>query len=315
VRHPDHGDVFSFAGRSNEVVVAEVMARRLDSPLDSVLKLTDAQGAVLAVNDDHEDLCAGLNTHQADSYFMAKLPADGTYQIHLGDTSRHGGPDYAYRLRLSSPRPDFALRVVPSSLSLRSKSSASLTVYVSRQDGFRGPIKLALKDPPAGFSCSPVTLQSTQTMVKLSIKTDLMATEVPVDLTLVGKATLSGADIERAAIPAEDRMQAFLWRQLVPARDLKVMVFNPSAARPPKRLAPARPSIPLVRAVDESAKSDKPANATNASPNSASPPQGKPAFTAQQIKARLRQLQSLYEDGLLTDDFYEAKVAECGAVP
>jgi hypothetical protein len=35
--------------------VAEVIARRLDSPLDSLLKLTDADGNLLALNDDYED--------------------------------------------------------------------------------------------------------------------------------------------------------------------------------------------------------------------------------------------------------------------
>ena len=51
----------------------------------------------------------------------SKLPADGTYYVHIGDTARNGGEEYAYRLRISAPRPDFALRVVPSSIGLRSK--------------------------------------------------------------------------------------------------------------------------------------------------------------------------------------------------
>ena len=34
---------------------------------------------------------SGVNTHHADSYLMVKLPADGTYYVHLGDTPRHGG--------------------------------------------------------------------------------------------------------------------------------------------------------------------------------------------------------------------------------
>ena len=58
----------------------------------------------------------GVNTHHADSYLMVKLPADGTYYVHLGDTARNGGEEYAYRLRISAPQPDFALRVVPSSV-------------------------------------------------------------------------------------------------------------------------------------------------------------------------------------------------------
>ena len=123
-------DVFQFTGKSNETVVAEVSARRLDSPLDSVLKLTDANGKLLAFNDDLEDLAAGVNTHHADSYLMAQLPADGTYYVHLGDTARNGGEEYGYRLRISAPQPDFALRVVPSSVSLRGKSTAT-SVFMS----------------------------------------------------------------------------------------------------------------------------------------------------------------------------------------
>ncbi|MGH7973207.1 MAG: peptidase, partial [Limisphaerales bacterium] len=158
---PDDRDVFTFVGKSNQVVVAEVLARRLDSPLDSVLKLTDANGRLLAFNDDHENLAAGLKTHQADSYLMARLPADGAYYIHIADAAQQGGAQYGYRLRLSEPRPDFDLRVVPSSLSLRSRSSGSLTVYAQRRDGFAGPITLKLQDPPEGFSATPVTLWPT----------------------------------------------------------------------------------------------------------------------------------------------------------
>ena len=43
-------------------------------------------------------------------------------------------------------------------------------------------------------------------------------------------------------------------------------------------------------------------------------PVRKPQFTKQQVAGRLRQLKQLYEDGLLTDDFYDEKVTECEAV-
>jgi hypothetical protein len=39
----------------------------------------------------------------------------------------------------------------------------------------------------------------------------------------------------------------------------------------------------------------------------------KPKFTKQQVASRLRQLKLLYEEGLLTDEFYCEKVAECEA--
>jgi hypothetical protein len=57
---PGDWDVFRFEGRAGDDIVAEVYARRLDSPLDSVLKLTDDAGNQLAFNDDNEDKGPGL---------------------------------------------------------------------------------------------------------------------------------------------------------------------------------------------------------------------------------------------------------------
>lgn len=233
----DDRDVFQFAGKAGDMVVAEVMARRLDSPLDSQIRLTDAAGKIVAFSDDVEDLGAGVNTHHADSYIMTKLPADGTYHLHLADTARNGGEEYSYRLRISAPRPDFALRVVPSSIAFRSKSGEGVSVYAIRQDGFTNTIRLALKDPPAGFSAAPVSMVGTQLVTRVSIKTDLKATNEPVTLLIEGRASAGTGEIARAAVPAEDRMQAFLWKHLVPAKDLKALVYDPSHQPPPKRVS------------------------------------------------------------------------------
>jgi hypothetical protein len=298
IDRPNDWDVFQFTGRTGETVVAEVYARRLDSPLDSVLKLTDAAGKLLTWNDDHEDLGSGVNTHHADSYLRTTLPADGAYYVHLGDTVRNGGEEYAYRLRISDAQPDFALRVVPSSISLRSKSTAQVSVYGIRKDGLIGPIKLSLRDPPPGFSAEPVSLTGTQEVARLIIKTTLAETAESVNLTVGGKAKAGEQEVSHDAVPAEDRMQAFLWRHLVPAAELKAQVFNPNAAPPPKRVPRARPpATPDTNAT---------VVATKAVP-------GKPKFTKQQVAGRLRELKLLFEEELLTDDFYDLKVAECEA--
>ncbi len=314
----DDWDVFQFAGKADELVVGEVQARRLDSPLDSVLKLTDAAGNLLAYNDDYEDLGAGIKTHHADSYFMVRLPADGTYYVHIGDIGRQGGPEYAYRLRISPPQPDFALRVVPSSLSLRSKSAGTLTVYAQRKDGFSGSIKLALKDAPDGFSAAPVTLLGTQAIARINIKTTLTATKEPVTLTIVGTATVSDQTITHEAVPAEDKMQAFLWRHLVPAQDLRVLVFDPKYQPAPMRIAKLRPPPTPSAVTNTSAATNvnvaaKASGGTNAAAGTNAPAVEKPKFTKQQVAARLRQLKLLFEEGMLKEDFYAEKVAECEA--
>jgi hypothetical protein len=314
----DDWDVFQFTGKSNDTIVAEVQARRLDSPLDSVIKLTDATGKLLAFNDDREDLGAGVNTHHADSWFMARLPADGKYFVHLGDTARKGGDEYGYRLRLSAAMPDFALRVVPSSVAFRSNSTAAVTIYAARKDGFAGPIKLALKEPPPGFSAPPVTLLGTQIMTRLTIKADLVATEKPVKLLIAGTAKLGEKEIIHEAVPAEDRMQAFLWRHLVPASDLLAQVYDPGYSLPPKHPAPVLPpslvTTNVVKVTNVVAATNIVAG-TNAATGTNPVAAAKPKFTKQQIVGRLRQLKLLYEEGLFTDDFYREKVVECDVAP
>jgi hypothetical protein len=311
IDRPDDWDVFQFTGKSNDTIVVEVYARRLDSPLDSVLKLTDAQGTLLAFNDDHADLGSGVNTHDADSYLMARLPADGTYYVHLGDTARNGGEAYAYRLRISAPQPDFALRVVPSSASLRSNATAAVTVHAIRRDGFTGPIKLSLKDTPTGFTSAPVTMSATQTVTQLTIKTTLIATKEPTSLTIIGSAKIDDAVIAHKAVPAEDRMQAFLWRHLVPAQDFQVVVFDPGYNPTPQRVPRVRPSAPVETNATVAVTAPMATVGTNTA--ATVPAAKKLNFTKQQITGRLKQLKLLYEEDLLTDDFYDEKVAECEA--
>jgi hypothetical protein len=288
---PGDWDVYRFKGKANETIVAEVTARRLESPLDSIIKLTDAKGKVLAFNDDHEDIGSGLNTHHADSYLITKLPADGNYFIHIGDTAHNGGSEYAYRLRISEPRPDFELRVVPSSIALRSRGANSLSVYVIRKDGFNSPIRLSLKDAPPGISSPAATIGPNQAVGRLTVRTTLGTTPEPIALVVEGRATTGTHEIAHQATPAEDRMQAFLWRHLVPAQTLQAIVFDPAYQAPPKRVAPPRPAT---------LKS----SATAA-------PAAKPKFTQQQVTTRLRDLNRLYAGGYLTDEFYWEKVAEC----
>ena len=65
---PGDWDVFRFDGRAGEEIVADVDARKLDSPLDSVLKLTDADGRQLAFNDDYGD--KGIRLEHASRRFL-----------------------------------------------------------------------------------------------------------------------------------------------------------------------------------------------------------------------------------------------------
>ena len=241
VDKPGDWDVFRFQGHAGDTIVAEVYARRLDSPLDSVLKLTDSSGKQLAFNDDNEDKGAGLNTHYADSHISATLPTDGTFYVSLGDAQHQGGPEYAYRLRLSAPRPDFALRVVPASVNVRGGASVPLTVYALRRDGFTNEIALSLLDAPAGFKLTGARVSENQDQVRLTLLAPPAPTEKPVSLSLEGRAVIQGHAVVHPAVPAEDMMQAFAYRHLVPAKELAVTVSGKFMNRMPLKILSATP--------------------------------------------------------------------------
>jgi hypothetical protein len=250
IDRPGDWDVFRFDGRAGDQIIAEVYARRLDSPLDSVLRLTDAKGRQLAFNDDHEDKGSGLNTHHADSLLTATLPAKGPYYLYLGDAQQKGGLEYAYRLRIGPPRPDFDLRVAPSSINVAGGMSVPLTVYALRKDGFSGDIALALKGAPSGFTLSGGLLPAGQDQVRLTLTAPLQPLREPMSLSLEGRAQTLGQEIARLAVPAEDMMQAFAYHHLVPAKDLRVAVPRRGVFRaPPKILGEQPVKVPAGGAV------------------------------------------------------------------
>ncbi len=245
IQQPGDADVFKFEAKAGEEIVAEVFGRRLDSPIDSVLRVTDHSGKQIAFNDDHEDKGSGLLTHHADSRILFKAPANGTYYLHLADAQRKGGPEYAYRLRISRPQPDFDLRVVPASISARGGSTVPITVYALRKDGFVGDITLRLKDAPRGFTLEGGWIPANQDKVRCTLTVPLTQTQVPINLQLEGRAMVQGKEIVRKGVPAEDMMQAFFYRHLVPAQEWMVRISPAPRGRTPWRIAMDKPPLKL----------------------------------------------------------------------
>jgi hypothetical protein len=240
IDRPGDWDVFRIAGRAGQRIIAEVRARRLDSPLDSALELTDAAGKRLAFNDDHEDRADALKTHYADSLIDFTPPADGTYYLRLGDAQREGGPEYAYRLRISPPRPDFALRVVPSCLNARTRQFVPFTVFALRTDGFSGEIALRLKGVADDFVLGGGLVPAGRDQVRVTLLVPPTPPAETVRLGVEGRAVIDGREVVHTAVPADDMMQAFAYKHLVPAEDLQLAVWEWSRSR--AAAVPAKPS-------------------------------------------------------------------------
>jgi len=148
-------------------------------------------------------------------------------------------------LRISPPRPDFELRVVPPSLNVRAGASVPLTVYALRKDGFSNEIALTLKDAPPGFALSGSRVPANQDQVRLTLKAPPRPLQHPLSLSIEGRVTLQGREVRRPAVPAEDMMQAFIYRHLVPANELRVAVIH--AATPPPQGREAVQNLPPQR--------------------------------------------------------------------
>jgi hypothetical protein len=240
IASPGDIDVFAFQCGAGQQIVAETYARRLYSQLDSWLKVTDAAGRQLAFNDDAADKGAGLLPFCADSYLTFTAPAKGTYYLHIGDSQQKGGPGYGYRLRISAPIHDFALRVTPSSVNGRTGANVPVTVYALRKDGYSGAIDFALKDAPKGFALAGGHIPAGQDQVRATLTFPRLPQDNIVSLNVEGRASIDGREVVHPALPADDMMQAFAYHHLVPAGQLLAVVTGTTASRPPVRVLDAQ---------------------------------------------------------------------------
>jgi hypothetical protein len=244
-------------------LVVDVQARRLRSPLDSVVHVADESGTVLGWNDDsmekdgHLHLGDGWITHHADSRLVARVVEDGPVYVRIADVQGRGGPEFGYRLRLVPPEPDFELKVIPSVINAAAGAHVPLQVHVVRGPGFDGEINLSLDGAPAGFSLSGARIPTGASGARLTLWIPPQAKSRVDALRLIGTAGEGKEQISRVAEPADDVMQAFLWRHLAPAAEWLVWVapkrggrtalaldVTPPLQIPSGSLAEVRTSIP-----------------------------------------------------------------------
>lgn len=146
-------DHWAFTARKGQSVTCEINAARIGSPLDAHLAILDAQGRVLAENDDG---------HGADPFLHFVAPADGTYRVQVRDVANKGGPAYVYRLTLTSD--PYVDRVYP----LGGRRGSRLSLELHGQGVPATPVEAALPDQAAhdylhcfavaGKSTNPVLL-------------------------------------------------------------------------------------------------------------------------------------------------------------
>ena len=89
ISKPGEVDYYRFTAKKGQTFDVHCFARRLGSPLDSVMTLGVVGGGALASNDD----AVG-----PDSYFRFTFPEDKEYYLSVTDHLNQGGPTYFYRV-------------------------------------------------------------------------------------------------------------------------------------------------------------------------------------------------------------------------
>ena len=244
---PGDVDHFAFSAKKGQNLEIRVYARRLRSPLDSVLTIAKKGGGNLAGNDDS-------GNRSPDSNLRFAVPEDGDYVIGISDHLRKGGPDYFYRIEvgssdsrisLSLPEESLARGVGPIAVAVPRGNRQAIVVN-TRRVGFGGAVAIGVDGLPAGMTAEIDEVANGQG-------------PFPILFQSTAEAEPAGALVEITGKPADPKQQD------VPSELRQVCEMSlgqnnvPYWTRPVDRLAVAvtdeapfsieivEPKVPLVR--------------------------------------------------------------------
>ncbi|MCW3098887.1 MAG: Bacterial pre-peptidase C-terminal domain [Chthonomonadaceae bacterium] len=169
----------------------EVTARRLDSEMDSEIKIKDSNGKVVAENDD---------AIGKDSRVEWTAPAAGDYTIEVRDLAGHGGPTYFYNLSALPLQPDFKLKCDVDRAMIAPGNRTAWFIIAERKHGAASEIKVEVKGLPPGVTATPLTIPPMMTQGPIIFTAAADAKIDYSNVEIVGTAMLPGADGKQVAV-------------------------------------------------------------------------------------------------------------------
>ena len=133
IAKPGETDFYRFTAKKGDVVDINCYARRLRSPLDSVIQVFRFNKNFIAENDD-----AG----GPDSYLRFAAPEDGEYALSVRDQLKRGGPMYGYRLELTRVAPNLIVNIPK----VQQFSQDRQTIVVPRGNRYAARVGVDRKD-------------------------------------------------------------------------------------------------------------------------------------------------------------------------
>jgi hypothetical protein len=158
---------------------------------------------------------------------------------------------------------------------MRAGSTIPIWVHALRKDGYDGEIEVFLKDAPAGFKLCGGRIPAGSDRIRVTLTVPLKAPDKLVALQLEGRASIDGGVIKRLAVPADDVMQAFLYRHLVPAQEFLLFIQKSKWGQPSVEIAGESPvRIPAGGSAQVRLKSAKRRNFKGVQLQLNEPPEG-----------------------------------------
>lgn len=219
-------DLYEFEAKAKETYIFEVVGQRLGTGVDPTLVVQqigkDAKGnetvKQLKVVDDNETNVAPniFDTRTDDPLYRFQVPADGKYRLLIRDRyfETRGSPEFIYSIVIRRPTPSFRLLAVPFqqapgqvvvntgwSMGLRKGGQCLLPVYVNRIDGFNKAIEVTAQGLPAGVTCQPAIIDSTQNLTHLVLTAGEEAKLWRGNIQVVGNSRVDAPD--KKAIAAQ----------------------------------------------------------------------------------------------------------------
>jgi hypothetical protein len=139
-----------------------------------------------------------------DSKLNFIAPEDGEYIVRVRDVRGIGGVQFAYRLSIHEPSPDFVLFADPENPNIPQGGRLPISITAYRNDGFDGDIKVRILDLPAGFEAGEAVIRSGQNSTVMTIS----AGHPPLQsfpLRIQGVAMINGQMVTRD-LKTEDRI-------------------------------------------------------------------------------------------------------------
>ncbi len=213
-------DWYTFEAKKDQVWSLDIISQRLgvaSDPAMLIQRITRNEAGQQQVQDiqfiddvsmpnlNNQSGLHEFDIRTTDPTYLFTAPADGTYRVLIkdGPSSVHSDPRLVYRFAIREPVHDFRIVAVPadsnSSLLLRRGLRKAVRVFVYRQDGYDGEIRVTCEGLPEGVTTEEIIIGPSNTMGTLILTTADDAPPAIRGLKITARANINGQEVVRAA--------------------------------------------------------------------------------------------------------------------